>query len=86
MVTDNQFYNAVRSYNFRMRLLNRINDLEQKIFDYMNEKNIKKLSLPGYYVDISEGRIIVNEMTLQDLNQLNFEFANISKENYTEQS
>lgn len=69
-----------------MRLLNRINDLEQKIFDYMNEKNLKKLSLPGYYVDISDGRIIVNEMALQNLNQLNLEFANISKENYPEHS
>jgi hypothetical protein len=69
-----------------MRLLNRVNDLEQKIIDYMNEKNLKKLSLPGYYVDISDGRIIVNEMLLQDLNQLHFKFANISKENYTEHS
>lgn len=84
MVSDNQFYNAVRSYNYRTRLLNGVNDLEKKIFNYMNEKNLKKILVPGYFIDISEDRIIVTEMTLQNLNQLHLEFANITKENYNE--
>ena len=84
MVSDNQFYNAVRSYNYRMRLFNGVNDLEQKIFNYMNEKNLKKMLIPGYFIDISEDRIIITEMSLQNLNQLHLEFANITKENCTE--
>ena len=84
MVSDNQFYNAVRSYNYRTRLLNGVNDLEKRIINYMNEKNIKKILVPGYFIDISEDRIIVTEMSLQSLNQLHLEFANITKENYTE--
>ena len=38
----------------------------------------------GYFIDISEGRIIVTEMSLENLNQLHIEFANITQENYTE--
>lgn len=84
MVSDNQFYNAVRSYNYRTRLLNGVNNLEKRIINYMNENNIKKILLPGYFIDISEDRIIVTEMSLQNLNQLHLEFANITEKNYTE--
>lgn len=86
MVSDYQFYNAVRSYNYRMRLINGVDDLEQKIIDYMNEKNLKKMIIPGYYIDISENRIIVSEKALQNINQLNIEFVNINGEKQTVQN
>ena len=84
MVSDNQFYNAVRSYNYRTRLLNGVNDLEKRILNYLNEKSLKKILVPGYFIDISEGKIIVTEMSLENLNQLHIKFANITQENYTE--
>lgn len=57
MVTDLQFYRAVRSYSYRSNLIESIGELEQKIIDYMNDKNLTKASLPGYLVLVSYDRI-----------------------------
>lgn len=78
MVTDLQFYNAVKSYNYRQNLIYGINDLEQKIIDYMNDKNLKMAVIPGYSIDISNHKIIVKEQPIPDLNQLCLEFIEVN--------
>ena len=84
MVSDNQFYNAVRSYNYRTRLLNGVNDLEKRIINYMRDKNLSEIVINGYYIDITDGRISIMESPIPNINQLHLEFANITKENYNE--
>lgn len=72
MVTDVQFYNAVRSYNYRTRLLDGLNELEQRIVEYMNDKKLTRKIIPGYRVEVSDGNLVVQERLLEDLDQLNF--------------
>jgi len=83
MVSDNQFYNAVRSYNYRTRLLNGVNDLEKRIFDYMRDKNLSEIAINGYYIYITDGRISIMESPIPNINQLHFEFGNIANGNHT---
>ena len=78
MVTDLQFYNAVRSYSYRTRLLEKMNDLEQRIFDYMNDKNLAEVSINGYYIDITDGLISIMERPIHNVNQLYIEFKDDS--------
>ena len=74
MVTDLQFYNAVRSYNYRTNLFESINELEEKIVKYMVDKKLTKALIPGYHVDISDNKVVVTEKPVSDLDQLCFEF------------
>ena len=79
MVTDLQFYRAVRSYSYRSNLIESLNKLEQKIIDYMNDKNLTKASLPGYLVFVANNEVIVKEIALPNINQLSFEFYEDAK-------
>jgi len=74
MVTDLQFYNAVKSYSYRTRLVEKMNDLEQRIFDYMNDKNLTEVSINGYFIDITDGIISILERSIPNINQLYIEF------------
>lgn len=69
-----QFYNAVRSYNYRKRLLDVQNELEQRIVEYMRDKNLTKKAIPGYYVEVYDNRLEVKERPQTDLKQLRFGF------------
>lgn len=49
-------------------------DLEQRIIEYINERDLKNIKIPGYYIDVSEGKTTVIEQPLINLNQLYLEF------------
>lgn len=79
MVTYKQFCNYVRSYHYRIRLLNSIDEIEHNIIDYMNNINLGKMSIPDYYIDITEDRIIIVEREYENQNQLDIDFENVDE-------
>ena len=79
MVTELQFYNAVRSYSYRTKLLEGLNELEQRIMDYLNDRNLTRKALPGYFVEVYEDGLKVKELPRIDLNQLYLGFYAKSK-------
>ena len=74
MVTDLQFYQAVRAYSYRTKLLSGLNELEQKIVDYLSDRKLTRKTLPGYSVEVKEDGIVVKERPIEDLNQLYLKF------------
>lgn len=74
MVTELQFYNAVKSYNYRINLIGNLSELEQKMVSYMNERKLTKTALPGFDIEISMGGVSVKEKPVTVLDQLTFPF------------
>ena len=74
MVTDLQFYKAVRSYAYRTRLFENMDVLEKTIFGYMHERDREQIEVPGYHVDVVNDIIAITNRPLPNLNQLYIEF------------
>ena len=74
MVTDLQFYSAVRSYAYRTRLFESMDILEKTIFGYMHERDREQIEVHGYHVDVFNDIIAITNRPLPNLNQLYIEF------------
>jgi len=70
MVTDLQFYKAVKSYNYRRSLIQDIPDIELKIISFLNEKETHEIRIPGYFISRSNGFLNIKEAPIIPINQL----------------
>ena len=70
MVTELQFYMAVKAYNYRTKLLDGMDELEQKIVKYLSDRKLTRKLLPGFSVEVNGDGLVVEEKPLEDLNQL----------------
>ena len=74
MVTDLQFYHAVRAYAYRTRLQDSMNELEARIQAYMDERQLSKIGVYEYVIMIEEGSIAIAKRPLSHVNQISMEF------------
>lgn len=79
MVTYLKFYKDVKSYYYRKTLLENLPNLESKIMDFLNEKELLEIKLPGYFVSIRNGSLIITNTPNIPLNQLKIEFKEDEK-------
>ena len=74
MVTDLQFYYAVRAHAYRTRLQEGVNELEERIQTYMGERQLSKIGVYEYVVMIEQSGIAIAKRPLPHVNQLSMEF------------
>ena len=70
MVTDYQLVRAVASLVYRRRLLGGVGELEQTVRNYMNEHELTRFRISGYYVSAENGQIRLEEAPVFDVHQL----------------
>jgi len=74
MVTYLQFYKAVKSYYYRQSLLEKIGQIETKIIEFLKEKEMFEVKVPGYFITIDNGKPSIKEIPYVSLNQLEIKF------------
>jgi len=70
MVTDLQFYNAVKSYKYRNSLIRDLPEIKSDITQYLQDKELSEVKIPGYSIALSNGSINITEAPIRPLNQL----------------
>ena len=74
MVTYLQFYKAVKSYYYRQSLFESMNELESKIVNFLKEREVFEIKIPGYFVSLRNGELLIANNPDIILNQLEIEF------------